>query len=57
MDFVAAVECLMTQPSLYPEIEAARSAFDDFVALHWNITGLHHMSVSVPLQTGSRTTP
>jgi tyrosinase len=47
MDFVAAVECLQRQSSLYPEVDAAKSMFDDFVVLHSLLTPYVHNSVSV----------
>lgn len=45
ISFTNAVQCLQQKPSRYPEIEAAKSLFDDFVVLHWNLTGFHHFSV------------
>lgn len=45
IEFVAAVECLQTQQSAYLDVDAAKSAFDDFIVLHYHLTPFVHMSV------------
>ena len=46
-DFIEAVQCLQTQPSVYPVdvVPGAKSVFDDFVAVHMNQTPYIHISV------------
>ena len=45
--YVGAVECLMNKPSRFPEGTPGRfSAFDDFAAVHYKITPMHHASAT-----------
>lgn len=44
IDFVRAVECLMDTESLNPHIDGARSRFDDFGVLHFELLNQVHLS-------------
>lgn len=44
--YTDAVTCLQSKAPLYTDIAGSKSMFDDFVALHQNMTGYVHMSVS-----------
>lgn len=46
IDFVRAVECLMDTESLHDDIDGARSRFDDFGVLHYELTPFVHLSAS-----------
>ncbi|KAI1342730.1 hypothetical protein F5Y15DRAFT_428693 [Xylariaceae sp. FL0016] len=42
--FVKAVECLMAQPNVYPNVTGPRSMFDSFGVLHYKLTPYVHNS-------------
>ncbi|ROT37760.1 Di-copper centre-containing protein [Sodiomyces alkalinus F11] len=46
IDFVRAVNCLMSSESLNPDLEGARSRFDDFGVLHHQVSNYVHFSAS-----------
>ena len=43
--YTDAVQCLMESESEYTEVDGAKSAFDDFAVLHYNLTPFVHNSV------------
>ena len=44
--YVSALQCLMESESEYPDVDGAKTAFDDFAVLHYNLTPFVHNSVS-----------
>ncbi|KAE9568870.1 Tyrosinase-like protein orsC [Colletotrichum fructicola] len=44
--YTDAVTCLQSKAPLYTDIAGSKSMFDDFVALHQNMTGYVHMSAT-----------
>lgn len=45
INYTDAVQCLMESESEYTEVDGAKSAFDDFAVLHYNLTPFVHNSV------------
>lgn len=43
--YTDAIQCLMNSDSLYTDVEGAKTAFDDFAVLHYNLTPYVHNSV------------
>jgi tyrosinase len=41
-DYIRAVKCLWTSPSIDPTFSAAQNHFDDYVAVHMSQTNLIH---------------
>ena len=43
--YTDAVQCLMSTEPEYTDVDGARSSFDDFAVLHYNLTPYVHNSV------------
>ncbi|PKS10237.1 hypothetical protein jhhlp_001987 [Lomentospora prolificans] len=44
--YVDAVQCLMESESEYPDVDGAKTSFDDFAVLHYNLTPFVHNSAT-----------
>ncbi|CAI4217905.1 unnamed protein product [Parascedosporium putredinis] len=44
--YVSALQCLMESESEYPDVDGAKTAFDDFAVLHYNLTPFVHNSAT-----------
>ena len=50
-NYIQAVKCLQSRPPLYQNIEAVRTRFDEFQALHIHVADRVHTTVNFPTTT------